>query len=698
MIRDKYKKILFIDFETRSEVEVADVGAHRYASHPTTEMVLVSYAFDNGEAVVSSEMTEGLLQALESSEVLKVAHNAEFDMCIAKYVLGVDITHTDWYDTAFLAAYYGRPRKLAFLAHVLRTKAKASPEEMLYYAKPIKQTKKEIARGDVIKFNYPKTFYSAELLGSDLQPLLPDLGADTSTGLCQELARYRQLLARVSKKQQQVTELELLSNPTNLYQLGEAGVYDKPLLDELVEVDKTLKFRLYAVSDVEVMRECMGKMHPLPGIEIFVMQYTFKMNFTGVPFDLELASRIEAKAQEYAATASQKALKEYGIENLRSTAQVKHALFLQGTLMPTLNKKERAGKEHPILELRDQATGAAFAKIKTAKARICADGRLHGEFVGFGAHTGRWSSRGVQLQNFARGAEDTSADLSQVRDYNHLRQHLRLCIHGAGMQFVCADLSQIEARITAWLANCEWRMEAFAQDVDIYSRSAERMFNLPEVHKGMPERQMGKCAELGFGFGGAVGALERVAPGFCREVGEEKVLDLVRKWRSANPEICTLWRKIEDGFRRAMRDGVCVLTVADGVRLPIRYDGRTALVGLPSGRGLYYPGVRTDENRNLYYADYSRNGEHGTQTKLWGGTLTENIVQAIATDVIVDIMKRIDKKFKYMCVGTVHDEAWFISDDPQALANVLAEMAEPVKWAPGLITKGDGFTADRYIK
>lgn len=698
MIRQKYKKTLFIDFETRSEVEVADVGAHRYASHSSTEMVLVSYAFNNEEAIVSSEVTEDLLQALESSDVLKVAHNAEFDMCIAKYVLGVEITYTDWYDTAFLAAYYGRPRKLAFLAYVLRTKAKASPGEMLYYAKPIKQTKKEIARGDTVKFNYPKTFYSAELLGSDLQPYLPDLQAYTSASLQRELNRYCQLLAQVSKKQQQMTELELLANPANLTQLDGAGMFSKPLLDELVEVDKTLKFRLYAVSDVEVMRECMGKMYPLPKIEIFVMQYTFKMNFNGVPFDLELASRIEAKAQEYAAAASKKALREYGIENLRSTAQVKHALFLQGTLMPTLNKKERAGKEHPILELRDQVTGAAFAKIKTAKTRICVDGRLHGEFVGFGAHTGRWSSRGVQLQNFARGADDTSSDLSQVRDYNHLRQHLRLCIHGAGMQFICADLSQIEARITAWLANCGWRIEAFAQDVDIYSRSAERMFNLPEVHKGMPERQMGKCAELGFGFGGAVGALERVAPDFCREVGEEKVLDLVRKWRSANPEICTLWRKLENGFRRAMRDGVCTLTVANGVRLSVRHDGRTALIGLPSGRSLYYPGVHIDENRNLYYADYSRNGEHGIQTKLWGGILTENVVQAIATDVIVDIMRRIDKKFKYTCVGTVHDEAWFVSNDPQALTNVLAEMAEPIKWAPGLITKGDGFAADRYVK
>lgn len=265
---------------------------------------------------------------------------------------------------------------------------------------------------------------------------------------------------------------------------------------------------------------------------------------------------------------------------------------------------------------------------------------------------------------------------------------------------MCADLSQIEARVTAWLAQCKWRMDAFANKEDIYSRSAERMFNIPEVHKGMPERQMGKCAELGLGFGGGPNAIDRVAPDFFRTVGLEKVTEIVRKWRGANPEICDLWRRLERAFRESLRSSVCRVTVVDSVRLVFKYDGRTASITLPSGRALYYKGVHMDERHDLYYLDYSRSGEHAVRTKIWGGVLTENIVQAIARDILVDIMRRVQNAYcTYKCVGTVHDEVWYLVDNgAEAYANLIQEMERPIEWAPGLVTTGDGFYSDRYIK
>ena len=159
------------------------------------------------------------------------------------------------------------------------------------------------------------------------------------------------------------------------------------------------------------------------------MRSTISMNFAGVPFDIDFAREIKKLADAYSADAGAVALQKYGIRNLRSTQEVQAKLKAQGVHLSSLSKKERGGKTHEILDLRDQATGAAFSKLKTVELRICPDNRLRGEFVGYGAHTGRWSSRGVQLQNFARIIDKVSTDLTKVQSYDHLRQHLRLCIH-----------------------------------------------------------------------------------------------------------------------------------------------------------------------------------------------------------------------------------------------------------------------------
>lgn len=616
-------KKLYIDYETRSALDVATVGSHKYASDQSTEIILVSWALDDEPVITEKEVSDELYSLLEDDNVLKIAHNAEFDMAVTQYILGINANSDSWYDTAYQAAYFGYPRKLAHLANVLKTTRKASQEEMLFFSIPVKEKKRKDLQPMSVRFNDPA---------------------------------------------------------------------DYP--------DKWRRFEEYSRLDVEVMRECHLKMRDLPSLEEFVMRITFRMNFNGVPFDLPFARKIEEMANDFASKAGAEAKELYGIDNLRSTMQVKAALAREGVKLETLNAKERNGITHPILDLRDRATGAAFSKIKTAAARLCIDDRLHGEFVGYGAHTGRWSSRGVQLQNFARILSEVSTDLAKVRDYSHLRQHMRLSIYAPDpYNFICADLSQIEARIVAWLAGCVWRMDAFKNEEDIYSRSAERMFGLPHVDKTMPERQMGKCAELGLGYGGGSNAINRIAPDFYREVGASKVDEIVRKWRSANPEICELWRTLDRAFKQAMQRGVVKLDCGENTSIVIKYDGHTAIIVLPSGRALYYRGTHA-EGTSLYYLDYSRGGEHPIRTKFWGGVLLENITQAIARDVLVDIMQRIDAQFgcKYKLIGSVHDEVWYLATDPNALNNLLDAMKYPISWAQGLVTKGDGFTSKRYIK
>jgi len=168
--------------------------------------------------------------------------------------------------------------------------------------------------------------------------------------------------------------------------------------------------------------------------------------------------------------------------------------------------------------------------------------------------------------------------------------------------------------------------------------------------------------------------------------------EIVTKWRSANPEICRLWRMLENAFVSAIQN-VSVALNLPPFPMPFRFDGRNMAIHLPSGRALFYRNVAQSDN-GLSYLDYSQGGEHPQREKIWGGTLLENVTQAVARDVIVEVMKR-TADFTY--VGTVHDELWYYSDT-DVLPDVLEAMSRPIKWARGLLIKGNGFTADRYYK
>jgi DNA polymerase len=627
-----FNGILWIDFETRSKVNLMDVGAHRYCVDPSTKVLLTAYAFNDSEINVceADNLPDELLTLLNAKDVLKVAHNAEFDMAVLKYVLGIEIRVSEWYDTAYAAAYYAHPRNLKNLAKRLNLTAKGEQDGVLLFSVPRKKSKYE---------NAPSLFGVAR---SDFN--------------------------------------EPEENPK-----------------------EWAEFKTYAKQDVGTMREAFNAMPIIPEIEIFTSQITMEMNFNGVPFDSTLGNAMYLKALDFEQTAGKIALDKYGIKNLKSTQQVQAALRANNVMLTSLNKKERAGETHEILDLRDRATGSAFAKLPKAFARVCPDGRLHGELVGFGAHTGRWSSRGVQLQNWKRILSEVDETLENVKSYDHLAQHMRLCLgYVPNMQFTYADLSQIEARIVAWLAGSTWRMDAFAAGVDIYARSAEKMFNIKHVAKDSKERYYGKCAELGFGYGGGHRAIENIQPDFYASEGEDKIRELVQRWRGANPEITTLWRTLENAMKLSMRKGRETI-MCGKARVTFVYDGKSGKVILPSGRSIYYRGLHGIANArggiDLHYMDYSLGGTP-LHNALWGGVLLENITQAIARDVLVDIMWRVQRLDLWSeVIATVHDEIWYLhSTNVPMLDILLDEMKRPITWANGLITKGDGLTSDRYRK
>lgn len=212
-------------------------------------------------------------------------------------------------------------------------------------------------------------------------------------------------------------------------------------------------------------------------------------------------------------------------------------------------------------------------------------------------------------------------------------------VPSAGKKLIVSDFSAVEARVIAWLAGEQWRMEVFAHGGDIYCASASQMFGVPVEKHGVNGhlRQKGKIAELALGYGGSVGALKAMG---ALEMGltEEELPTLVRQWRSANPHITRLWWDVDEAVMTAVRDKTS--TYAHGIRFHVQSG--MLFIHLPSGRDLCYAKPRIGENQfGSPAVTYTGVGA----TKKWervesyGPKFVENIVQGISRDLLCYAMR-----------------------------------------------------------
>ena len=267
-----------------------------------------------------------------------------------------------------------------------------------------------------------------------------------------------------------------------------------------------------------------------------------------------------------------------------------------------------------------------------------------------------------------------------------------------GCRFIVADFSAIEARVIAWLAGEQWRLEVFRQGGDIYCASASKMFHVPVEKHGQNShlRQKGKIAELALGYGGAVGALTAMG---ALEMGlaEEELPPLVRQWREANPHIIRLWAQVENAAMTAVREKARVRLG----RITFHCRSGMLFITLPSGRKLCYVKPRIQTNRfggdGLTYEGVGE-GKKWTRIETFGGKLTENIVQATARDLLAEAMLRL-RDAGLEIVMHVHDEAVLeVPIGHSGVEEVCALMAEAPTWADGLPLRADGYECRFYQK
>ena len=483
--------------------------------------------------------------------------------------------------------------------------------------------------------------------------------------------------------------------------------------------DKWSIFKAYNLRDVETEMGIQERLRKYPVPDAVWDQYHLdqQINDRGIAVDMALvrsAISIDERSREEL-TAKLKELTM--LDNPNSVQQMKDWLADNGLETETLGKKQVAELLKTALEplrsvlvLRQQLAKSSVKKYQAMEATVCADGRVRGCFQFYGARTGRWAGRNIQLQNLP---QNKMPDLEQARaivragDYDAVRmlydstpdalsQLIRTAfVPRSGHTFFVADFSAIEARVIAWLAGEDWRQRVFADGKDIYCASASQMFGVPVEKHGINAhlRQKGKIAELALGYGGSVGALKAMG---ALEMGlqEEELKPLVDAWRTSNPMIVKLWWAVDDAVMTVIR--MKSSTETHGIRFTCQSG--MLFITLPSGRQLSYVKPRIGENQfgspAATYMGLSA-ARQWDRLESYGPKFVENIVQAISRDVLCYAMQTLR-----CCsiVAHVHDELIIEVDPRMSLEAVCEQMGRTPPWAPGLQLRADGYATDFYKK
>ncbi|MCF0238117.1 MAG: hypothetical protein HUK24_05915, partial [Sphaerochaetaceae bacterium] len=496
-------KNLSIDLETYSATNLQKSGVYRYVEDPSFCILLFGYSIDDGpvqqiDLASGEKIPQEIIEAIKSENVIKWAFNANFErICLSKFLGLKDNTYLDpssWHCTMVWCGTLGLPMSLE-------------------------------GAGSVI--------------GLDKQKL------KEGTALIKKFC-----VPNYSK-----------------------CVEDKIRIHPSDDMPSWLEFKKYNIRDVETELEIKRRLSKFPVPDVIWEEYTQDqiINDRGVMVDLTLVHNAicfdDTSRSELLFRIRQITL----LENPNSVKQMKEWLAQHDIEVTSLDKKQilELAKTAPqeireALLIKYKLSKNSTKKYQAIQDSVCKDGRCRGMFAFYKANrTGRWAGRLVQLQNLPRNNIanlDRARELVKLGDYNAfvkefedvtdtLSQLIRTAfISKPGTRFIVCDYSSVEARVIAYIAKEQWRLDAFKENQDIYCASASMIFKVPVQKHGINGhlRQSGKIAELALGYGGGVNAL--IAMGALKpEYGlkEEELSPLVKGWREASPNIVNLWWDID---------------------------------------------------------------------------------------------------------------------------------------------------------
>lgn len=665
---------LHVDVETKSEVNLITQGAYNYAKHPSTDILCICFAEDDGEVqqwhpgLGLNATFNRLMELLLDPKVIKWAHNASFERLIFEHVVFPQYLgepHViQWRCTAVLARSYGLPSALADVAKFI-----GLPELKLSGGLAL-----------IRRMSIPPFEHTPELLGDMIIYCIRDV-------------RVERLIHSA------------LPDSVNWehYWLNER-INDTGLL-----IDTAFAERAAGYAEVE-KEQLRGEFMKLSG---------FKSPSSPL-FTKWLYERLMQHEPSRVVAAWMVTIKEKDgeqVEKISLAKDVVEALLERADLLP----QDVAA----MLEVKQAYARSSSSKYQTMLLRADPhDQRLRGAYLYLGASkTGRYSSRGLQMHNMPRDTVDDPEQFivdGEPLTLAVLPALLRPTIYSPA-RLVCSDWSAIEARCLPWLADAHNRnprvkqlLQLFADGGDVYVDEAANIFRKPTGAVDKADRQIGKVAILSLGYGGSVGAFSSMAKNYGVVLPQEDVKLIVEAWRSSNPWASAFWRALEDAAKAAVRRPG---TIHHAGRVHFVVEGDCLFCTLPSGRRLCYTQPRLEKLDPKYPPSLTAlkasvkpaSGEdEWPREALWGGLLAENVCQATCADILAEAMLKVDKALqadelrgRALIVGHTHDEILTEADSDVAdlaLAKQEAIMIIPPDWAPGLPLAVDSWAGGYYRK
>lgn len=622
--------ILWVDFETRSKCDLKKHGVYNYAQDGTTEVLCMSYAFDD-EDVVTWTPDQPFPERVRRHTGEIRAHNAAFERLIFWYVLQIDFKLEQFYCTAAQA------------------RANCAPGSLEDVGRFAGASMKKDHRG-------------AQLIRLLSMPR-PDGTFNESLDLMSEMVSYCEQDVRAMRAVS-LGLRQLSKNELEDYHVNER------INDRGVLVDVPLATAAISYADRE-----------LEDIQSIVRDVT----------NGAITSVRSPKMREWVKErVGQQALKLMEVEDGKYSIDK----TVRANLLAMDDPDQVPPDVAEVIQCADDLWASSVAKFSRLKDLADAeDHRVRGAFVfAGGSATGRASSYGAQVHNFTRkcAADPDAVRQAMVRGHSVvpkfgkrvtdvLKGMLRpALIPAKGNVLIAADWSSIEARMNPWLSNCPSgmaKLDLFAKGEDVYKFNAAATFSVRVQDVDKEQRQIGKVQELACGFAGGVGAFAAMGRAYGIVLPESDARRMVDAWRRANPWAVGYWSDLESAYTRAMRNKGYEFSAG---RVTYLFDGVHLWYALPSGRVLCYPFARLEEE-GITYAKAAwkpaADAKEWPRARLWKGLACENITQAAANDVLRASLAILDN-----VVLHVHDE--IVVECPEADADTVKEKIEQVMCTP----------------
>lgn len=501
--------------------------------------------------------------------------------------------------------------------------------------------------------------------------------------------------------------------------------------------DTELQKRLgeYCRQDVAVERELGKRLLQLSLSEKNVWRLDQIINSRGIQVDIaaiESAMKI-VEEEKYRLNRDVRAATDGFVSSCMENARITTWVQDQCVFVDSIAKKEITElladvslpvKVRKVLELRKEAAKSSTAKLRAMKKRSSSDFRVRGTMQYHGAGTGRFAGRGIQPHNMPKGrfseketelifeilgksGAGETLDLFFGSPTSTIADSLRSFIVAKdGHSLYTVDFNAVEARVTAWLAGEESLLNVFRSGKDVYRATYARSFGVSEGSVTKYQRDLGKVQVLAFGFGGGVGAFQVMAKSAGLKISDKQADEIKEAWRKAHPHIVRYWHRMEDAAMKAIRHPGETFSVGPlGRQVKYKKSGSFLFCLLPSNRAICYPYPKIEQFETPWKE--MRDGvsymlEEGVTWKreqAWYGVLVENVVQAVARDLLVEALFRFEA-LHFPVIFHVHDEVVLeISDALRiSIKDIERIMNEVPSWAKDLPIAAAGHVGKRYRK